>query len=167
MVMKKTILATVAWYLFCSVTLLALVAYGNGTYSPHVYYHGEARDYWWHPTNVTLALLLTFLLPLPHVLGALCFRSKRNATSVLSIGKSWYRAVGLVVAAFMTAGMAASMLAKPGNNSDGLAPSDRSRQVQALKLAFSCGSLNKKLGRIEEATDINGYAISVVSGLFR
>lgn len=169
--------ATTGWFLLCSATIFGLIAIGSEC-GGIVYCYGDARDYWWHPTKVIGSLFFALLLPLPHILIALIFKSKRNSDTILGICKNWHRGVGLLIIGLFIAGyfstqMSGSIDKRMNLDSElvgtvelqkidaGLisSPPVWSDSETALIQAIECASFKKKLGNVDEAVKINGYVI--------
>lgn len=106
----------IGWYFLCSATIFLLIAKGSDgsgcTPGGIVYCYGDSRDYWWHPTKVIGSFIFALCLPVPHILGALFFRAKRNIAAVLSIARSWHKAVGLLLAGLIVLGFLSAQLSK-------------------------------------------------------
>ncbi len=99
------------WFLLCTTMIFSLMAAGNDC-GGIVYCYGDSRDYWWHPTKVIGSLAFALLLPLPHILVSLFFRSKRNLAAILHIAKGWHKIVGLLLAGLVGFGFLSAQLSK-------------------------------------------------------
>ncbi len=91
---SKLIRSTAIWYLIC-VSLFAILAeLGRNSGSEIVYHYGDSRDHWWDPLNLTLTFVIVWILPLPHQVIALAFKSKRNLVSQVKIFRGWMTILG-------------------------------------------------------------------------
>jgi hypothetical protein len=171
------------WYLLCSLAIFVVMAYGhnnNGGCTPGgiVYCYGDSRDYWWHPNKILVSFVIVLFLPVPHILIALFFKTKRSVAAALSIARSWHKGaaslfIGLSVIAFLSSqvgkGIEQKLDVKAAASEQGrqvqepvvqtVKPAESLNQEEALRLALTCASLKKKLGRADEAVEINGYVI--------
>jgi hypothetical protein len=104
------------WYLLCSAGIFGLIANGSdgGGCTPGgiVYCYGDSRDYWWHPTKVIGSFVFAISIPVPHILFALFFRSKRNLAAVFSIARSWHKAVGVLLVILITLGFLSALITR-------------------------------------------------------
>lgn len=170
--------AAMAWYTLCAATIFVLMAAGSGCNSEIVYCYGDVRDHWRHPTNVLASLAFSLFLPLPHILVALFFKTKRNFATALAIGKNWHRAVGLLFAGLLVLGLLSTQLRNATDRKLDVQSqlSDRGEALRtgterkpgliasrghetALSFAIACASFKKKLGRVDDAVKINGYVL--------
>jgi hypothetical protein len=89
---------TIGWFLLCSVEFFILVA-SAGDCKPGgiVYCYGDERDNWWYQDKIIFSFIFVFLLPLPHILLSMLFKTKRNVKSVFDVAKQWHRAFGVIL----------------------------------------------------------------------
>lgn len=83
------------WYLIVFSVVLGLSALGITSEDPPSYYNKMSHTSWWSPVNVLFVALFTLLIPVPNVLIACLFRTKRNLASILRIYRNWY--IGIAV----------------------------------------------------------------------
>lgn len=102
--LKKTFI----WYLIGTLVVLWLVATGSGSDGSPSYYNHSDDTPWWSPARVLGSALLALVIPLPHILIACLFKSRRNSMSLLRICRGWYQAL----LAFCLAGSLASLVNK-------------------------------------------------------
>ena len=57
--------------------------------------YGGAPGGFWRPIHIIVALLLSAILPLPNILLAILFKSKRNIQSIANIARQWHRAFSI------------------------------------------------------------------------
>lgn len=179
---KKTlrIQATIGWYLLCCVAILALKASGGECVRGGIVYcYGDTRDLWWHPTNLIGSLFFGLLIPLPHILIAMLYKSKRNLACILEINEKWHSGavllitVGLALEYFLLDEIGKSIdkkinyVSEPARNGEYQktdaerinSPLELNKREMALSLALECASFKKKLGNYDDAVKLNGYVI--------
>jgi hypothetical protein len=86
---------TAIWYLIGIAVIFGLSALGVTSDNPSPYYNKMETTPWWSPVRLLFAALFALLIPLPNVLIACLFRSKRNWASILKIFRGWY--IGMVI----------------------------------------------------------------------
>lgn len=86
----STYRATIIWYVLGVAAVFVLMAFGV-TSENHTYYNASDTSHWWSPVKLIFAAIFALVIPLPHALIALAFKSKRNLASVLRIFRGWYK----------------------------------------------------------------------------
>jgi hypothetical protein len=107
---SKLIRSTAIWYLICVLLFAILADLGRNSGSVIVYHYGDSRDHWWDPLNLTLTFAIVWILPLPHQVIALAFKSKRNLVSQVKIFRRWMTILGITGFCLLSLGTLSSMM---------------------------------------------------------
>jgi hypothetical protein len=107
---SKLIRSAAIWYLICVLLFAILAELGRNSGSEIVYHYGDSRDHWWDPLNLTLTFVIVWILPLPHQVIALAFKSKRNLVSQVKIFRSWMTILGVTGICLLSLGTLSSMM---------------------------------------------------------
>ena len=107
---SKLIRSTAIWYLICVLLFTILADLGRNSGSEIVYHYGDSRDHWWAPSNLMLTLVIVWIIPLPHQVIALAFKSKRNLVSQVKIFRKWMTVLAITGICLLSLGTLSSIM---------------------------------------------------------